>query len=251
MFSIKDKTALITGGASGIGLAVATRFSIAGAKVVIADLQDGTQAAEKIGAHFLPLDVSDENSITGCLSTAEEKFGKLDIMLNNAGIAGQDGVTIEEGDLALLKKVFEINTFGVYLGLKYGPAHMNDGGSIINTSSQGAFTNFSGSSQYNASKAAVISLSKMAAIELAPRGIRVNAICPTFTKTPMMADAEEFTGLAEAFIPLGRIGTTEDLAGVYHFLASQESSFITGQAIAVDGGWTAGISNTVLEKLMA
>jgi NAD(P)-dependent dehydrogenase (short-subunit alcohol dehydrogenase family) len=250
MFLLKNKIAFISGGASGIGLAVAKRFVQAGANVVIGDLQDNSPVLEELGARFIQLDVSDEQQVADTLAAVENDTGKLDVLVNNAGIVGKDGIPIEEGDSELLKKVFEINTFGVYYGLKYGPKHMHDGGSIINTSSQGAFTNIAGSSQYNASKAAVVSLTKMAAVELGHRRIRVNAVCPTFTRTPMMKDAEEFTSIAETMIPMGRIGTTDDLVGVYHFLAAPESAFFTGQTMIVDGGWTAGVSNAALEKLM-
>ncbi|MBW2369184.1 MAG: SDR family oxidoreductase [Deltaproteobacteria bacterium] len=250
MFSLKDKIAMITGGASGIGLAVAKRFVLAGAKVIIADLQDGTAIADEIGAHFMKLDVSDENQVAETLEDIEKRFGKLDVLINNAGIAGKDGVMIEDGEADLLKKVFEINTFGVFYGLKYGPRHMNDGGAIINTASQAIYTMLAGSGPYSASKAAVANLTKMAAVELGHRGIRVNAVCPTFTQTPMMVESAEYTPVVEQLVPMGRAGETEDLAGVYHFLAAPESAFVTGQTLVVDGGWSCGPSMAVLDKLM-
>jgi NAD(P)-dependent dehydrogenase (short-subunit alcohol dehydrogenase family) len=251
MFSLINKITLITGGASGIGLAVAKRFCQAGARVVIADLQDGTAIAGDIGARYVNLDVSDEQQIAKTLAGVEKTVGKLDVLVNNAGIVGKEGVLIEGCDKDLLKKVFETNAFGVFYGLKYGPRHMNDGGAIINTASQAVYTILPGRGPYTASKAAIVNFTQMAAVELGSRGIRVNAVCPTFTKTPMTAGSDEYAPVFQQMIPMGRVGETEDLTGVYHFLAAPESSFITGQTIVVDGGWSAGVSHAVLDKLMS
>ena len=244
MFSLKNKTAFITGGASGIGLAVARRYLAAGARVVIADLHDGTDIAAEIGAIYLSVDVSDSRQVAQALASAEEAVGKLDIIVNNAGITGADSVTFEQLDDSLALKTFEINTYGVMYGLKHGPKHMNDGGAIINTGSQAVYTGMPGSGPYSASKAAVVSMTKMAALELGHRGIWVNAVNPTFTQTPMLEsdDVDDFIEFAGSMIPFGRIGTPEDLVGLYHFLAAAESAYITGQSIVVDGGWTAGIT---------
>jgi 3alpha(or 20beta)-hydroxysteroid dehydrogenase len=126
---------------------------------------------------------------------------------------------------------------------------MNDGGSIINTSSLAAIMKMAGSGLYSASKAAVVSMTKMAALELGGRGIRVNAVCPGYIDTAM-GSGDEGKTISETFTALGRVGTTADLAGVFRFLAADESSYITGQALIVDGGWTCGPSPQLLERIL-
>ncbi len=250
MFAIESKNTFITGGSSGIGLAVAHRFLQAGATVVIADIQAPPDSVLRSGAIFIELDVSDEQAVAAALQEAENKVGKLDILINNAGITGEGNVFMEDNTPELTQRTIEINMQGVYYGLKHGPKHMNDGGSIINTSSLGAIVGFPGLGPYSAAKAAVLSYTKTAALELAPRGIRVNAICPTFVRTAMFdADDVDYTHIAETFIPLGRVSETYDLEGFYHFLAAEESAFLTGQAIAVDGGMSLGVSLTAYDKL--
>ena len=137
-FSLEGKNTFITGGASGIGREIARRFRAAGAEVVIADLQDGSELAAEIGSHYLPLDVSDSAQVNDVLGTAVDRIGTLHVLINNAGINGADGISIEDSDEALTRKLLEVNTLGVYHGLKHGPAHMCDGGSIINTASLAA-----------------------------------------------------------------------------------------------------------------
>jgi NAD(P)-dependent dehydrogenase (short-subunit alcohol dehydrogenase family) len=249
MFSIEGKNAFITGGASGIGLAVAERFLKAGAKVIITDIQAPPDSVLDAGATFIQLDVSDEEAVAKVLQQAEDKLGKLDVLINNAGITGEE-CFMEDNAPEVTQRVIRINMQGVYYGLKHGPKHMNDGGSIINTSSLGAIVGTPGLGPYSAAKAGVLSYTRVAALELAPRGIRVNAICPTFVRTPMMdADEVDYGQIAEILIPLGRVSETSDLDGFYHFLAADESAFFTGQAVAVDGGQSIGISMTAYEKL--
>jgi len=249
MFSLKNKNAFVTGAAGGIGLAVAKRFREAGARVVIADLVDGGEAAEDIGATFVKLDVSDETAVRTALEESGALNGKLDILVNNAGITGKENFfKIEQGTPENLDLMFKVNTFGVFYGLKHGPAQMNDGGSIINTSSLASTMGVPGNSQYSGTKAAVDQISRVAALELGSRAIRVNAICPTFVRTSMGA-SDLGLALAESLTALGRLGELEDLTGMYHFLASDESRFITGQTFNVDGGWSAGLSSQLLETL--
>ena len=254
-FDLNGKVALITGGATGIGHAVAIRFLRAGARVAAMDLQIGESEApelEEFKESYLLIegDVTSLEDWQRSLQLVKDKWGLLDLVVNNAGISNLTG-TIEEGDPEQWRRTFEVNVFGVMNGLKTSPAFMAEGGVIINTSSQSASTKMLGLEPYSASKEAVISLTRTAAVELAERGIRVNSVCPTNTRTAMMtesADAEYSEKMSRVFCPMGRVAETEDLVGVYHFLASAEGGFINGQAIYVDGGWTAGISLQVMEK---
>ena len=249
-FDLSGKLAFITGGASGIGLAIARRFCAAGARVVIADLQDGTEIAQELGARYQPLDVSDGEAVAQALADTAATDGKIDILVNNAGINGADGVNIQECDDALSKKLFEVNTFGVYYGLKYGPRHMNDGGSIINTASLAASYVFPGSGPYSASKAAVANLTTMSATELATRRIRVNAVAPSFIRTPLaMDDIELFEKIGERATNALRIAEPEEVAAVFHFLASDDAGYINGQVINVDGGMSIGLTEAMVELI--
>ena len=248
MFSLKGKTAFITGGREGIGLGIAKRYIKAGAKVVIADIADGTAIADDIGATYLRLDVGDEEQVKEALGKAVKILGKLDIVVNNAGITGRDNfIAIAEGKADHLLEVFKINAFGVFFGLKHAPNMMNDGGSIIITSSLAAVMGVPGNSQYSGTKAAINSFCQIASLELGPRKIRVNSVCPGFINTQMGA-SNLGTYMSSKVTALGRIGEVEELVGVYHFLAADESRYITGQIFYVDGGWTAGVSQQSMEK---
>lgn len=247
MFSLEKKNAFITGGAGGIGLAVAKRYREAGANVVIADVADGSDIADQIGARYLELNVADEARVKRVLAEAVEINGRLDIVVNNAGITGRDNyVAITEGNADHLREVFEINAFGVFYGLKHAPALMNDGGSIIITSSLSAVMGVPGNSQYTATKAAIGQLGRVSALELGSRGIRVNSVCPSYIRTDM-GGGNLGTYIATKVTALGNIGELEDLVGIYHFLAANESRYITGQIFNVDGGWSAGVSNQLME----
>lgn len=248
MFSLEGKNAFVTGGASGIGLAVAKLLAANGARVVIADLSDGSEQAAVFGGEYVSIDVSSEASVREALQAAVTKIGTLDIVVNNAGV-GDIGPEITETEQGLIDKVTRINHFGVLYGLKYAPACMNDGGSIINTSSMASFINMPGSAVYSAGKRAVNSLTEMSALELGARGIRVNAVCPGYIDTAL-GSGEEGRALCEAFTALGRAGTTEDVAGVFLFLASDASRYISGESLRVDGGWHCGPTPRLLEKII-
>ena len=247
-FTLSEKTAIVTGAAGGIGNAVAARLVQVGARVVITDIVDGTESARSIDAEFIHMDVGDENSVSDGFFKAAASLGKLDIVVNNAGI-GDVGMSLTDSSQKLVERITRINQWGVLYGLKHAPPVMNDGGSIINTSSLAAVMKMAGSGLYSASKAAVVSMTKMAALELGNRGIRVNAVCPGYIDTAL-GSGDEGRTISEAFTALGRVGTTADLAGVFHFLAADESSYMTGQALIVDGGWTCGPSPQVLKRIL-
>ena len=248
MFSLIGKSAFITGGAAGIGLGIARRYISAGAEVVIADIVDDSTIAEEIGARYLQVDVSNELELKTALENAAKEIGKLDIVVNNAGITGRDNfVTIAEGDAEHLLEVFKINAFGVFFGLKLAPPLMKDYGSIIITSSLAAVMGLPGNSQYSGTKAAVNVFGEIAALELGPRGIRVNVVCPGFINTKMGA-SKLGTHIASKATALGRLGDVDDLVGIYHFLAADDSRYVTGQVFNVDGGWTAGVSDQLMKS---
>ena len=248
MFSLEGRAALVTGGTSGIGKAVAEAFIAHGARVVVADIVDGTAISKSMGAGFVHVDVSSEESVASALQQSVELLGgNLDVVVLNAGI-GDVGPTFEETDQALIDKVTKINHYGVLYGLKHAPKHMNDGGSIISTSSMAAFINVPGAGVYSAGKRAVVSMTEMAALELGSRDIRVNTVCPGYTATAL-GSGEEGERLCEAFTALGRVATVEDMAGVYVFLASPASAYMTGQALKVDGGWHCGPTTRLLEMV--
>ncbi len=168
--------------------------------------------------------------------------------MNNAGI-GDVGSTLEETSQEILERITRINQWGVFYGLKHAPGMMNDGGSIINTASLAAIIKMAGSGAYSATKAAVVSMTKMAALELGHRGIRVNAVCPGYIDTAL-GSGDEGKTISEQFTALGRVGTPKDLSGVFHFLAAEESAYMTGQALVVDGGWSCGPTPQVLETIL-
>ncbi len=249
MFSLKNKVAVITGGASGIGLAMAKRFIKSGANVVIADLADKNNEAESIGAKFYKVDVSDENSVISLLKFASEYLGPIDIIANNAGVCPEFRA-LNEATQQDYEFAFKVNTLGVAFGLKHGPDYMNNGGSIINTSSLSGKMGVFGLGAYCTSKFSVIGLTQTAAVELGDRHIRVNAICPASVNTPMAHDNDQSQlEMEKIMIPLGRIAEPEEIASLAHFLAADDCAFINGQAINVCGGMTAGIGPKLWEKL--
>lgn len=244
MGALTDRKALVMGGTSGIGLAVARHFLAAGAQVTITGRRDGKRIAEAIGARFLRGDVTRECDVVDALESAIHETGPLDILVNNAGHPGEN-LTIAATAAEDFRKLFAVNVDGVFYGLKHGPRHMKDGGSIINTSSVTATFAAPTYGPYGATKAAVNFLTRASALELAPRGIRVNAICPGAIDTEMAPKR----ALIEALTPLGRIGTPGELVDLYEYLASDAGRYVTGQLFHVDGGMTAGIGFGMLQKL--
>ena len=247
-FSLRDKSAFITGGASGIGLGTCQRFLQEGARVIVADIQTPPQSLLDNGAIFVTTDVTNRDNVINAFKTAEKAIGKLDVIIHNAGKPGK-GVHLTDSDEAVLDAVVALNFYGTYYVLKYGPTHMNDGGSIITTASVAGLQQNEGFFDYSATKAATISLTKTAAVELGMRGIRCNVVAPGPVKTPMLPPGHVLNALAKHLSALGRIAEVEDLVGVYHFLASDQSKYITGHTIVVDGGRLTGYRKSVLAKL--
>jgi NAD(P)-dependent dehydrogenase (short-subunit alcohol dehydrogenase family) len=248
MSSLDGKTALVAGGTAGIGLAVAGAFVDAGARVVIGGRRpDGEDIAREASCDFVTLDVSDEENFQAALESVDGRAGKLDVLVLNAGIA-QPPTSIGGLSSDAAREVVDTNLLGAFWGLKHGPDHMDDGGSIILTSSISAVMGTSFEGLYGATKAGASALARSAAIDLGPRGIRVNAVQPGPTWTDMNPMPER---LLEIMAPVGRKGRVEDLTGVYEFLASDASRYITGQAITVDGGVTLGLSQELLGVLGA
>jgi NAD(P)-dependent dehydrogenase (short-subunit alcohol dehydrogenase family) len=254
MNRLDDKIAIVTGGSSGIGLDTARMFAAAGAKVVIADIADGTNIAAEIGGAFIQCDVTDADAVDHMVDATVEKFGRLDLFFNNAGIEMHGSVTDTDRDQH--RKLIDVNVNGVYYGLQASIRAMlkNDGpirGSIVNTASVAGITGVPGMSSYNASKWAVVGLTKNAAVEYGSAGIRVNCVCPGIIRTPMgeaavreLGGPEVLDAIGKAAHPLGRIGETEDVAKLVTFLLSDDASFISGAAVTVDGAMSAGFNTS-------
>ena len=245
---LERKVALVAGGTAGIGLAVARAFAQAGAITTIGGRRDGAaEVAAQAACRFVHLDVADEASIAAALADVAARDGKLDVLVLNAGI-GQPPGPLAKLDSGAAAAVVQTNLLGTFYGLKHAPAHMNDGGSVVLTSSISAVSGTPFEGLYGATKAAVSALARSAAVDLGPRGIRVNAVQPGPTWTALYPMPERWS---EVMAPLGRKGTVEDLVGTYLFLASDASCYLTGQAITVDGGTTLGMSRELLKLLTA
>lgn len=255
MHSLDGKIALITGGTGGIGLAVARNFIESGATVFITGRrEDGNTIAADIGATFERCDAAVETDVARCFAAVEETAGKIDVLVVNAGCAADEG-SIEEFPTESMEQLVNVNLKGVFLALKYGPRHMNNGGSIITTGSvAGAGTTNAGAAVYSASKAGAVYLTRTSAIELAPRNIRANTVCPAVIADTGMMTADngcDEARLLASLTALGRMGRLDEVIGAYNFLASDAATFITGQELRIDGGLTAGISQPILEGLAA
>jgi len=238
MFSLKDKVAIITGGAKGIGKAVAQTFHKAGAKVIIWDLdEEGQKTADSVNGKFYKVNTSDRTGLEETTQKVISDFGRIDVLVNNAGILRDSSFLKMTDDL--WDSVINVNLTGVYNCAKVVVPHMKNQkyGRIINASSiAGVYGNF-GQTNYSAAKAGVIGFTKSLAREVGKDGITVNAIAPGYIQTEMTASIpREFQEKIIASIPVRRAGKPEDVANAYLYLASEEASFVNGSVLHVDGG---------------
>jgi NAD(P)-dependent dehydrogenase (short-subunit alcohol dehydrogenase family) len=241
---LAGKVAVITGAGSGMGAAFARRYIKEGAQVIAADISGQQESlARELGADCIAVhaDVSKSSDVQAMLNAAVERFGRLDILCNNAGIDGAVALTgdYQESDF---DRIWAINGRGVFLGMRYAIPLMLEagGGSIVNTASMASIVAFPQMVAYCAAKGAVLMMTKTTAVEYAAKGIRVNAICPGVIRTGITTHMpKEYIDAVARKTPMGRIADAAEVAELAVFLGSNESSFITGTSVLIDGGYTA------------
>src|SRR5687767_2113882 len=242
---LEGKVAVVTGGCSGIGLATVRRFAQEGATVVVADLDDeaGEALAAQVGGHYVHTDVASKSDVDRLFATTVERYGKLDVAFNNAGISPPEDDSILDTDLEAWRRVQEVNLTSVYLCCKAALPHMLErrSGSIINTASFVAVMGAATSQiSYSASKGGVLAMTRELGVEFARQGVRVNALCPGPVNTPLLqelfAKDPEKAERRLVHLPMGRFAEATEIANGALFLASDESSYITASTFLVDGG---------------
>jgi NAD(P)-dependent dehydrogenase (short-subunit alcohol dehydrogenase family) len=250
-YLFSHRVAFVTGAANGIGKATANAFSASGAHVVLADtnIEVGQEVASEIrelggSAHFIRCDVSKASDVEEAVKEAVKRFGRIDFAFNNAGIEGEQGSTAD-CTASNWQRVLDVNLTGVWHCMKYQIPEMlrQGGGTIVNCSSVAGLVGFEGIPAYVASKHGVVGLTKCAALELAKKNIRVNAVCPGVIQTPMIERFTHGEAQAQRLLvdgePIGRVGQPSEVAMAVLWLCSSQSTFVTGHCMAVDGGWTA------------
>lgn len=245
MQRLEGRVAVVTGGASGIGLATARRFAREGARVVVADVDEtaGKTAADDLDGLFIKVDVTSEEEVEALFRTVHETYGRIDVAFNNAGIAPPDDDSILETGLEAWRRVQDVNLTSVYLCCKYVIPYMVEQGkgSIINTASFVAVMGAATSQiSYTASKGGVLAMSRELGVQFARQGVRVNALCPGPVNTPLLqelfAKDPERAARRLVHIPVGRFAEASEIAAAVAFLASDDASFITASEFLVDGG---------------
>ncbi|MET9845706.1 SDR family NAD(P)-dependent oxidoreductase [Streptomyces ossamyceticus] len=249
MGKLDGRVVLVTGAARGQGEQEARLFREEGARVVVADVLDdqGEALAKEIGALYVHLDVGREEDWTAAVAAAKDAYGRVDGLVNNAGVLRFNALV--DTSLDEFMQVVQVNQVGVFLGIKALAPEIEaaGGGTIVNTASYTGLTGMAYVGAYAATKHAIVGLTRVAALELARKGIRVNAVCPGAVDTAMTdpgegVSTETVDKLYRKRIPLGRIGRPEEVARLVLFLSCEDSSYITGQPFVVDGGWLAGVS---------
>jgi NAD(P)-dependent dehydrogenase (short-subunit alcohol dehydrogenase family) len=250
---LTGKVAIVTGGAKGIGRGIAELFLEEGAQVLIADIDEDTATATvaELGeqAAFVRTDVADVDSVQSAIDHVRERFGRLDVMVNNAGISGSFRRLMID-DLRDFDRVIAVDLYGVMIGTQRAAAAMEPGGSVINITSIAGISPGIGFSTYRAAKAGVIHFSRCAAIEVAELGVRVNVIAPGNIATDINASFDT-SSVVRRIQPLQRLGGTRDIANAAVYLASERSAQVTGTLLPVDGGTTAGPPPIDFDAIMA
>jgi NAD(P)-dependent dehydrogenase (short-subunit alcohol dehydrogenase family) len=240
---LEDTIAIVTGGSTGIGKAIADKYLEYGAEVVIANRTEetGRETAAELGCDFRQCDVSDYEQVERLVESTVEEYGRLDAMVNNAGI-GRPG-TLGEMTLEDWEDVLRIDLDGVMYGSRAALPHLQESdGSIVNVASIYGLVAGPGAAAYSAAKGGVVNLTRSIAVDYADEGVRANCICPGYVETPMTdeyLEQDQFYEFVHRQTPLGRVADPEEIGGIAMFLASDEASYITGANIPVDGGWTA------------
>ncbi|MDX3528621.1 SDR family NAD(P)-dependent oxidoreductase [Streptomyces sp. ID05-39B] len=254
MGKLDGRVVIVTGAARGQGEQEARLFAEEGARVVVADVLDeqGSSLATELRTLYVHLDVGEEADWADAVAAVKRAYGRIDGLVNNAGILRFNALV--DTPLDEFMQVVRVNQVGCFLGVRTVGPEMTDGGTIVNTASYTGLTGMAAVGAYAATKHAIVGLTRVAALELAPRGIRVNAMCPGAIDTPMSnparldpdADTEETARALDALyrklVPLGRVGRPEEVARLALFLSCEDSSYITGQPFVIDGGWLAGVT---------
>ncbi|MEX2275218.1 MAG: SDR family oxidoreductase [Actinomycetota bacterium] len=248
-WTLGGKTALVTGGTSGIGLGVARRFVGAGAEVV-GLARHARPELEQAGARLVLGDVADEHSFERAVAQVRDLVGRVDVLVLNAGVSDLDGDDLGSMSTQVFRRLLEVNTLGVFHGLRLAPDLMRDGGSIIITATGALWWPFPDYMAYSASKAPLHAMCAHAAMKLGQRRIRVNTISPGTIVTEMQPDDDAEATISALATCLGRYGEVDDVVGAYHFLASDESRYVTGTDLRVDGGWLGGVTYPEASRLL-